>query len=88
MAETKKTEVAAAAAPPEAACLTLRQKLVEMRKACPEIVKKQHSDGVSYKYAKIYDVWEKITPILGGQRGNAQRSQLSAALCLRARPGR
>ena len=59
MAETKKTE----AAPPEAACLTLRQKLVEMRKACPEIVKKQHSDGVSYKYAKIYDVWEKITPI-------------------------
>ena len=61
---TKKTEAAAAAAPPEAACLTLRQKLVEMRKACPEIVKKQHSDGVSYKYAKIYDVWEKITPIM------------------------
>ena len=61
MAETKKTEAAAAAAPPEAACLTLRQKLVEMRKACPEIVKKQHSDGVSYKYAKIYDVWEKST---------------------------
>ena len=50
MAETKKTEAAAAAAPPiEARCLTLRQKLVEMRKACPEIVKKQHSDGVSYK---------------------------------------
>ena len=64
MAETKKTDSAAAAAPPEAACLTLRQKLVEMRKACPEIVKKQHSDGVSYKYAKIYDVWEKITPIM------------------------
>ena len=64
MAETKKTEAAAAAAPPEAACLTLRQKLVEMRKACPEIVKKQHSDGVSYSYAKIYDVWEKITPIM------------------------
>lgn len=68
MAETKKTEAAAAAAPPEAACLTLRQKLVEMRKACPEIVKKQHSDGVSYKYAKIYDVWEKITPIPLQQR--------------------
>ena len=64
MAETKKTEAAAAAPPPEAACLTLRQKLVEMRKACPEIVKKQHSDGVSYKYAKIYDVWEKINPIM------------------------
>lgn len=66
MAETKKNEAAAAAAAPpnEANCLTLRQKLVEMRKACPEIVKKQHSDGVSYKYAKIYDVWEKITPIM------------------------
>ena len=50
--------------PAVASCLTLRQKLVEMRKACPEIVKKQHSDGVSYKYAKIYDVWEKITPIM------------------------
>ena len=34
--ETKKPEAAAAAAPPiEARCLTLRQKLVEMRKACP-----------------------------------------------------
>ena len=62
MAETKKTE--AASPHIEACCLTLRQKLVEMRKACPEIVKKQHSDGVSYKYAKIYDVWEKITPIM------------------------
>lgn len=55
---------AAAVAPPVASCLTLRQKLVEMRKACPEIVKKRHSDGVSYSYAKIYDVWEKITPIM------------------------
>ena len=46
--ESKKQEAAVAAAPPvEARCLTLRQKLVEMRKACPEIVKKQHSDGVS-----------------------------------------
>ena len=35
-----------------------------MRKACPEIVKKKHSEGVKYKYAKIYDVWEKITPIM------------------------
>lgn len=58
-------KAAAAAAPPiEARCLTLRQKLVEMRKACPEIVKKKHSEGVKYKYAKIYDVWEKITPIM------------------------
>lgn len=64
-ADTKKPEAAdQAASAQEARCLTLRQKLVEMRKACPEIVKKQHSDGVSYKYAKIYDVWEKITPIM------------------------
>ena len=55
---------AADQAEPVASCLSLRQKLVEMRKACPEIVKKQHSDGVSYNYAKIYDVWEKITPIM------------------------
>lgn len=84
MAETKKTEAAAAAAPPEAACLTLRQKLVEMRKACPEIVKKQHSDGVSYKYAKIYDVWEKITPIRSG-RGSA-RSAPGGRRAQRRRP--
>ena len=46
--ETKKTEAAAAAAPPiEATCLTLRQKLLEIRKPSPDIVKKQHSDGVS-----------------------------------------
>lgn len=44
--------------------MTLRQKLVAMRKACPEIIKKKHSDNVSYSYAKIYDVWEKITPIM------------------------
>lgn len=50
--------------PLDAKCLTLRQKLVEMRKACPEIVKKKHSENVSYSYAKIYDVWEKITPIM------------------------
>ena len=58
------TSKAPAAASEEARCMTLRQKLVEMRKACPEIVKKKHSDGVSYTYAKIYDVWEKITPIM------------------------
>ena len=83
MAETKKTEAAAAAAPPEAACLTLRQKLVEMRKACPEIVKKQHSDGVSYKYAKIYDVWEKITPIMNELDGDKLMFLYEADLTIR-----
>ena len=57
---------AADQAEPVASCLSLRQKLVEMRKACPEIVKKQHRDGVSYKYDKIYDalkyyLFEKFT---------------------------
>lgn len=64
MANTTKKPEPAAESPMEARCLTLRQKLVEMRKACPEIIKRQHSDGVSYKSAKIYDVWEKITPIM------------------------
>ena len=48
----------------DALCMTLRQKITEMRKACPEIIKQKHSDNVSYKYAKIYDVWEKIVPIM------------------------
>ena len=66
-AAEKKTTAAAKTAealPDVASCLSLRQKLVEMRKACPEILTKKHSDGVSYSYAKIYDVWEKITPIM------------------------
>lgn len=63
-AETAKASPATTPELPPASCLTLRQKLVEMRKACPEIIQQKHSDGVSYKYAKIYDVWEKVTPIM------------------------
>ncbi|MGN1249900.1 MAG: ERF family protein [Candidatus Spyradocola sp.] len=48
----------------EASCLTLRQKLVAMRRACPEITRKKYSENVSYKYARIYDVWEQITPVM------------------------
>lgn len=58
-AETKATQ--AASAPRE---LTLQRKFVELRKACPKIIKERHSENVSYKYAKIYDVWEAITPIM------------------------
>ena len=49
-AENKTTATAKTteALPDVASCLSLRQKLVEMRKACPEILKKKHSDGVSY----------------------------------------
>ena len=66
-AAEKKTTAAAKTAealPDVASCLSLRQKLVEMRKACPDIMNNKHSDGVSYSYANIYDVWEKITPIM------------------------
>jgi len=44
--------------------MSLHQKVVELRKACPKIIKQKHSDGVDYKFAKIYDVWEAITPIM------------------------
>ena len=71
MAEAKTT--AAGKKPPEAPkeptqkprqSMSLREKLVELRKACPKIIKEKHSDSVSYKYAKIYDVWEAITPAM------------------------
>lgn len=42
--------------------LTLEQKLLELRKALPKIQKERHSDAVSYKFAKIDDVWRAITP--------------------------
>ena len=44
--------------------MNLAQKFVELRRACPEIVKKQHSDGVKYTFAKIFDVYELLTPAM------------------------
>ena len=44
--------------------MTLAQKFVYLRTACPEIVKKQHSDGVKYKFAKIFDVYELLAPAM------------------------
>lgn len=44
--------------------MSLHQKVVELRKACPKIIKQKYSTGVDYKFAKIYDVWEAITPIM------------------------
>lgn len=43
---------------------TLQRKFVELRKACPKITKERHSENIKYKYAKIYDVWEAITPVM------------------------
>lgn len=44
--------------------MNLAQKFVELRRSCPEIVKKQHSDGVKYKFAKIFDVYELLAPAM------------------------
>ena len=44
--------------------MNLAQKFVELRRACPEIVKKKHSDGVKYTFAKIFDVYELLAPAM------------------------
>lgn len=44
--------------------LTLQQKFVKLREAIPAIVQKKHSDGVQYKFAKIFDVYELLTPAM------------------------
>ncbi len=54
MADTPKTP----------AGLTLQQKFVKLREAIPAIAQKAHSDGVKYKFAKIFDVYELLTPAM------------------------
>lgn len=44
--------------------LTLQQKFIKLREAVPAIVQKQHSDGVKYKFAKIFDVYQLLTPAM------------------------
>lgn len=44
--------------------MTLQQKFVKLREAVPAIVQKKHSDGVKYKFAKIFDVYELLTPAM------------------------
>lgn len=44
--------------------LTLQQKFVKLREAIPAITQKAHSDGVKYKFAKIFDVYELLTPAM------------------------
>lgn len=48
----------------ETKALTLQQKFVKLREAVPAIVQKQHSDGVKYKFAKIFDVYQLLTPAM------------------------
>lgn len=44
--------------------LTLQQKFVKLREAVPAIVQKAHSEGVKYKFAKIFDVYQLLTPAM------------------------
>ena len=72
MSETKKTAAADPAgkvvdikdAGKDRKELTLEQKFVELRKAVPAIIQKQHSDGVKYKFAKIFDVYQLLAPAM------------------------
>lgn len=61
---TKAPAAATEKAEKQKAPLTLQQKFVELRKAVPAITQKQHSDGVKYKFAKIFDVYELLTPAM------------------------
>lgn len=65
-AEEPKKSAGKAQTPPgkDPRTMTLAQKFVELRRACPEIVKRQHSDGVKYKFAKIFDVYELLAPAM------------------------
>ena len=49
---------------PDRTTLTLQQKFVEIHKAIPAIQQQAHSDGVKYKFAKIYDVYKLMAPAL------------------------
>lgn len=44
--------------------MSLQEKFIEIRRQIPRISKEKHSDGVTYKFAKIDDVWRVLTPIL------------------------
>lgn len=61
---TKTAAQPKAAATPPSPPLTLQQKFVKLREAVPAITQKAHSDGVKYKFAKIFDVYELLTPAM------------------------
>ena len=44
--------------------LTLQQKFVKLREAIPAVIKKKHSDGVKYKFARITDIYELLCPAM------------------------
>lgn len=44
--------------------MSLQEKFVKLREAIPSITQRQHSNGVKYKFAKIFDVYELLTPAM------------------------
>lgn len=44
--------------------MSLQEKFVKLREAIPSITQRQHSSSVKYKFAKIYDVYELLTPAM------------------------
>ena len=63
MATAKETAAAKTATTPPVP-LTLQQKFIKLREAVPSITQKAHSDGVKYKFAKIFDVYQLLTPAM------------------------
>lgn len=61
---TEKTPVFVPTPPPPPTPPTLQQKFVKLREAVPAIQQKQHSNGVAYKFAKIFDIYELLTPAM------------------------
>ena len=49
--------------PPREA-MSLQEKFVKLREAVPAITQRQHSEDVKYKFAKIFDVYELLTPAM------------------------
>ena len=62
LAYLKATATKTATTPPVP--LTLQQKFIKLREAVPSITQKAHSDGVKYKFAKIFDVYQLLTPAM------------------------
>ena len=63
MATAKETAATKTATTPPVP-LTLQQKFIKLREAVPSITQKAHSDGVKYKFAKIFDVYQLLTPAM------------------------
>ncbi len=57
------TQPQTAETPPREA-MSLQEKFVKLREAVPVITQRQHSEGVKYKFAKIFDVYALLTPAM------------------------